>query len=140
MTTDTSTRTAARMERATKVYGEGTAAVTALDAVDVAFEAGRFTAIMGPSGSGKSTLLHCIAGLDDLTSGSAYIGDTELGTLSDRALTILRRERVGFIFQAYNLIPTLDAAENILLPLSIAGKVLRRVLREEELAKQKGEE
>ncbi len=122
MTTDTSTRTAARMERATKVYGEGTAAVTALDAVDVAFEAGRFTAIMGPSGSGKSTLLHCIAGLDDLTSGSAYIGDTELGTLSDRALTILRRERVGFIFQAYNLIPTLDAAENILLPLSIAGK------------------
>jgi ABC-type sugar transport system ATPase subunit len=87
----------------------------------VAFEKGRFSAIMGPSGSGKSTLLHCIAGLDDLTSGSAFIGDVRLGDLNDRALTLLRREKVGFIFQAFNLIPTLDAAENITLPIDIAG-------------------
>ncbi|MCU0281482.1 MAG: ABC transporter ATP-binding protein [Acidimicrobiia bacterium] len=112
---------AARVENARKVYGEGDAAVCALDDMTVAFEKGRFSAIMGPSGSGKSTLLHCIAGLDDLTSGSAYIGDVRLGDLKDRALTLLRREKVGFIFQAFNLIPTLDAAENITLPIDIAG-------------------
>ena len=112
---------AARVENACKVYGEGDAAVCALDDMTVAFEKGRFSAIMGPSGSGKSTLLHCIAGLDDLTSGSAFIGDVRLGDLNDRALTLLRREKVGFIFQAFNLIPTLDAAENITLPIDIAG-------------------
>ena len=117
---------AARVVDATKVYGEGEAAVTALDDLSVQFEEGRFTAIMGASGSGKSTLLHCVAGLDDLTSGSAYIGDTRLGDLSDRELTLLRRERVGFVFQAFNLIPTLDAAENITLPIDIAGGDLDR--------------
>lgn len=119
MTTPTA---AARVEGATKVYGEGDAAVTALDDITVSFEQGKFTAIMGPSGSGKSTLLHCIAGLDDLTSGSAFIGDQRLGDLSEKALTLLRREKVGFIFQAFNLIPTLDAAENITLPIDIAGE------------------
>jgi putative ABC transport system ATP-binding protein len=113
---------AARVVGATKTYGQGDAAVTALDDLTVDFERGRFTAIMGPSGSGKSTLLHCVAGLDDLTSGSAFIGDVELGSLSDKDLTLLRREKVGFIFQSFNLIPTLDAAENITLPLDIAGK------------------
>jgi putative ABC transport system ATP-binding protein len=112
---------AARVENATKIYGEGDTAVTALDDLTVAFPAGEFTAIMGPSGSGKSTLLHCVAGLDDLTSGSAYIGDVRLGDLNDKQLTLLRREKVGFIFQAFNLIPTLDAAENITLPVDIAG-------------------
>ncbi len=105
-----------------KLYGEGTAEVRALDGIEAAFESGHFTAIMGPSGSGKSTLLHCLAGLDSLTSGKVYIGDIELGSLKDRDLTILRRQKVGFIFQAFNLIPTLNAAENILLPLSIAGR------------------
>jgi putative ABC transport system ATP-binding protein len=118
----TTGRLAARVERATKVYGKGDTAVTALDDLTVSFEAGRFTAIMGASGSGKSTLLHCIAGLDTLTSGDAYIGDTRLGSLSDSALTGLRRDKVGFIFQAFNLIPMLDAAENITLPLDIAGR------------------
>ncbi len=94
----------------------------ALDRINVAFDAGRFTAIMGPSGSGKSTLLHCIAGLDDLTSGDAYIGDVRLGDLTEKQLTLLRREKVGFVFQAFNLIPTLTAAENITLPADIAGK------------------
>jgi len=112
---------AARIEDGTKVYGEGDAEVQALRAISAGFEQGRFTAIMGPSGSGKSTLLHCIAGLDNLTSGSTFLGDTELGTLSDKDLTVLRREKVGFVFQAFNLIPTLNARENILLPLSIAG-------------------
>ncbi len=112
---------AARVVGATKVYGEGHAAVTALDDLTVEFEQGRFTAIMGPSGSGKSTLLHCIAGLDTLTEGSAFIGEVSLGELSEKDLTLLRREKVGFIFQAYNLIPTLDAAENITLPIDIAG-------------------
>jgi putative ABC transport system ATP-binding protein len=112
---------AARVENATKVYGEGSTEVRALDGMSVAFERGCFTAIMGPSGSGKSTLLHCIAGLDTLTSGSAYIGDRRLGDLNDRELTLLRRKSVGFVFQAYNLIPTLDAGENITLPLDIAG-------------------
>lgn len=112
---------AARMTAGVKVYGEGAAAVRALDGVDVSFESGKFTAIMGPSGSGKSTLLHCQAGLDSLTSGSAYIGDVELGSLSDKELTLLRREKVGFVFQAFNLIPTLSAEENVLLPSLIAG-------------------
>jgi putative ABC transport system ATP-binding protein len=107
---------------ATKVYGRGDTAVRALDDVTVAFEAGRFTAIMGPSGSGKSTLLHCTAGLDTLTSGKVYIGDVDLGTLDDTELTVLRRERLGFVFQAFNLVPTLTAAENITLPLALAGR------------------
>ncbi|NNC93462.1 MAG: ABC transporter ATP-binding protein [Acidimicrobiia bacterium] len=113
---------AARVQNAEKIYGTGDAAVHALAGLTVEFERGRFTAIMGPSGSGKSTLLHCVAGLDELTSGSVYIGDTELGSLNDRDLTLLRREKVGFIFQAFNLIPTLSAAENITLPLDIAGE------------------
>lgn len=112
---------AARMEGGIKIYGDGSTQVRALDGVDIGFEQRRFTAIMGPSGSGKSTLLHTLAGLDSLDEGSAFIGDVELGTLNDRKLTILRREKVGFIFQAFNLIPTLSAEENILLPLSIAG-------------------
>ena len=122
MTTTELTRTAARVENGIKSYGEGDASVHALNGVTVSFVQGEFTAIMGPSGSGKSTLLHCIAGLDTLSEGKAYIGDVDLASLSDRDLTILRRERVGFIFQAFNLIPTLDARENILLPLTIAGK------------------
>jgi putative ABC transport system ATP-binding protein len=117
---------AARVENASKVYGAGDATVRALDDMTVAFEKGHFTAIMGPSGSGKSTLLHCSAGLDTLTSGSAYIGDTRLGDLSDRQLTLLRRRKVGFVFQAFNLIPTLDASENITLPIDIAGEDLDR--------------
>jgi len=115
------TRLAARVENAEKIYGTGDAAVHALAGLSVEFERGHFTAIMGPSGSGKSTLLHCVAGLDELTSGSVFIGDTELGSLNDRDLTLLRRKKVGFIFQAFNLIPTLSAAENITLPLDIAG-------------------
>jgi putative ABC transport system ATP-binding protein len=108
-------------EQATKVYGSGETAVRALDAVTVGFPAGRFTAIMGPSGSGKSTLMHCLAGLDDLTSGRVFIGDVELGTLSDKDLTVLRRTRIGFVFQSFNLVPTLTAAENITLPLTLGG-------------------
>lgn len=113
---------AARAVEAVKVYGSGETAVRALAGVDVAFERGRFTAIMGPSGSGKSTLLHCLAGLDALTEGRVFLGDIDLGSLSDRHLTELRRDRMGFVFQAFNLIPTLDALENIVLPLSIAGR------------------
>jgi putative ABC transport system ATP-binding protein len=107
---------------ATKVYGEGDTVVRALDDVTVEFPTGRFTSIMGPSGSGKSTLMHCLAGLDSLTSGQVFIDGVELGGLKDKELTILRRERVGFVFQAYNLVPTLTAAENIVLPLGLAGK------------------
>jgi len=107
---------------AVKVYGSGSTEVRALDGVTVAFDTARFSAIMGPSGSGKSTLLHCIAGLDSLTSGAAYIGDTDLSELDDNHLTVLRRDRVGFIFQAFNLIPTLNAYENITLPLTLAGR------------------
>jgi len=118
---NTATRLAARIDDASKIYGEGATEVRALDGVTAEFEAGVFTAIMGPSGSGKSTLLHCVAGLDELTAGRVYIGDVELGPLKDKALTLLRREKVGFIFQAYNLIPTLSARENVLLPLLIAG-------------------
>ena len=115
-------RSAARAVDAVKVYGAGDAAVRALDGVSVEFPAGRFTAVMGPSGSGKSTLLHCMAGLDNLTSGKVFIGDVDLTTLSEKKMTVLRRHKVGFIFQAYNLIPTLDAEENITLPLDIAGR------------------
>ena len=107
---------------ATKVYGKGQTEVRALDGVTVDFPAGEFTAIMGPSGSGKSTLLHCIAGLDTLSAGQAFIADAELSALNDNALTILRRDRVGFIFQAYNLVPTLTAIENITLPMTLAGR------------------
>jgi putative ABC transport system ATP-binding protein len=116
-----STSTAARIVEGMKTYGEGDAVVRALDGISADFERSRFSAIMGPSGSGKSTLLHCIAGLDNLTSGEVWLGDYELGSLNDRDLTLLRRDRVGFIFQAFNLVPTLNAGENILLPLSIAG-------------------
>jgi putative ABC transport system ATP-binding protein len=104
-----------------KTYGRGDNEVHALDGVTVAFETGRFTAIMGPSGSGKSTLMHCLAGLDSLTSGAVYIGDTYLAALNDKQLTELRRTAVGFIFQAYNLVPTLTALENITLPLMLGG-------------------
>jgi putative ABC transport system ATP-binding protein len=112
---------AARVVDAVKVYGGGDAEVRALDGVTAEFPAGRFTAIMGPSGSGKSTLMHCAAGLDTLSSGSAFIGGTELGALGDRQLTLLRRERIGFVFQAFNLLPTLTVAENITLPQDLAG-------------------
>jgi len=118
-----STRTAASAALAArKVHGRGAAAVVALDSVDVAFMEGEFTAIMGPSGSGKSTLLHVLAGLDDLTSGSTWIGDKCWGDLNDRQRTRLRRDQIGFVFQSFNLLPTLTAAENIRLPLSIAGR------------------
>ncbi|MFD8423405.1 ABC transporter ATP-binding protein [Streptomyces sp. NPDC059466] len=121
MTSATATRPAAGVTDAVKVYGSGETAVRALDGVSVGFPAGRFTAIMGPSGSGKSTLMHCAAGLDTLSSGTAFIGDTELSTLDDRRLTLLRRDHVGFVFQAFNLVPTLTVAENITLPLDLAG-------------------
>jgi putative ABC transport system ATP-binding protein len=105
-----------------KVYGSGNAKVVALDNVTVQFPPQRFTAIMGPSGSGKSTLMHCLAGLDRPTSGTVLIGDTETSSLSDARLTALRRDRVGFVFQAFNLLPTLTAWENIVLPLDLAGR------------------
>jgi putative ABC transport system ATP-binding protein len=106
---------------ATKVYGTGDTAVVALDHVSADVPDRRFTAVMGPSGSGKSTLMHCMAGLDDLTSGQVFLGDIELGSLSDRELTLLRRQRVGFVFQSFNLLPTLSALENITLPATLAG-------------------
>jgi putative ABC transport system ATP-binding protein len=112
---------AARTVDLTKVYGEGDAEVTALDRVTIDFAQGEYTAIMGPSGSGKSTLLHCVAGLDTPTSGRVFVNEVDLTTLSEKELTLLRRDRVGFIFQAFNLVPTLSAAENITLPLDIAG-------------------
>ncbi len=113
---------AARTEEAVKVYGTGRTEVRALDGVTVGFPEARFTAIMGPSGSGKSTLLHCCAGLDDLTSGKAFLGDTEVSGLDEKARTLLRREHVGFVFQSFNLVPTLTAAENITLPMRLAGR------------------
>ena len=113
---------AARAVDLVKVYGHGDTAVKALDGVSVEFAKGQFSAIMGPSGSGKSTLMHCMAGLDKLTSGQVYVGGTALGGLGDKELTTLRRDKVGFVFQAYNLVPTLSALENITLPLDIAGK------------------
>jgi putative ABC transport system ATP-binding protein len=108
--------------QAHKVYGSGSTSVVALDHVDLAIPRGRFLAIMGPSGSGKSTLMHCLAGLDDLTSGQIFIGDTDLSRLSDKALTRLRRDRIGFVFQAFNLVPTLTARENVELPMRLAGR------------------
>ena len=113
---------AARAVDLHKVYGEGDAAVAALDGITVDFYAGEFTAVMGPSGSGKSTLMHCMAALDKPTSGQVFLGDTELSTLKDKQLTELRRDKVGFVFQAFNLVPTLTARENIELPMSIAGR------------------
>ncbi len=118
----TSAPAAARTAELTKVYGSGDTQVTALGGVTVDIRQGRFTAVMGPSGSGKSTFMHCLAGLDRPTSGEVWIGDTELSQLKDDALTTLRRDAVGFIFQAYNLIPTLTALENITLPLDIAKR------------------
>jgi putative ABC transport system ATP-binding protein len=122
ISTAPSPRAAAGAVDAVKIYGVGQSEVRALDGITVAFEAGRYTAIMGPSGSGKSTLMHCLAGLDSLTSGAVFIGDTYLAKLNDKDLTELRRSKVGFIFQAYNLIPTLNARENILLPLMLGGQ------------------
>ncbi len=113
---------AARAESVTKVYGWGDTRVTALDVITVSFDRGDFTAVMGASGSGKSTLMHCMAGLDEVTDGSVFIGDQDLSTLKDRELTRLRRDRIGFIFQAFNLVPTLTARENITLPLDLAGR------------------
>jgi putative ABC transport system ATP-binding protein len=113
---------AARAVDVVKSYGSGPTAVRALDHVDVELRRGEFTAIMGPSGSGKSTLMHCLAGLDTVTSGSVAIGDVELRGLSDRKMTALRRDRIGFVFQAFNLVPTLTALENITLPMAIAGR------------------
>ena len=117
----TATVAAARAHQATKVYGRGDTEVRALDGIDVHFEARRMTAIMGPSGSGKSTLMHCMAGLDSLTDGRVVLGDTELSSLNERQLTLMRRDRVGFIFQSFNLVPTLNASENITLPMDLAG-------------------
>jgi len=113
---------AARAEEVWKVYGQGEAAVQALRGVSAEFDRGRYTAIMGPSGSGKSTLMHCLAGLDTVSSGQVYIGETKVTGLSDAGLTKLRRDKVGFIFQQFNLLPTLTAEENITLPLAIAGR------------------
>ena len=121
-TATTITRSAARAANVSKSYGDGDAAVHALDDVSVSLAAGEFTAIMGPSGSGKSTLLHVLAGLDRPTSGEIYVGDTEITSLKDKALTLLRRDQIGFIFQSFNLLPTLTAAENIVLPIKIAGR------------------
>lgn len=120
--TTTETNVAARAAEAVKIYGEGHSEVRALDGVTVEFDRQRFSAIMGPSGSGKSTLLHCLAGLDHLSSGKVFIGDVHLGGLNERQLTRLRRDKVGFVFQAYNLVPTLTAIENITLPSAIAKK------------------
>jgi putative ABC transport system ATP-binding protein len=120
------TTAAARAVDLRKVYGEGDAAVEALAGVTVEFGRGEYTAIMGPSGSGKSTLLHCMAGLDGPTSGQVFIGDVDLTTLSEKELTQLRRDAVGFVFQAFNLVPTLTAQENITLPLDIAGRDVDR--------------
>lgn len=118
------TAAAARAVELFKQYGQGDTAVTALDHINVEFAKNHFTAIMGPSGSGKSTLMHTMAGLDSATSGSAFIGDTDMSQLGDKDITALRRDRLGFIFQSFNLVPTLTAAENITLPTDIAGKKL----------------
>ena len=121
MTTTLTTGAAVRAHRALKVYGSGENAVTALDNVSLDVPDGQFLAVMGPSGSGKSTLLHCLAGLDSLSAGEIFIGDSELGRLSERQLTRLRRDRIGFVFQAFNLLPTLSALDNITLPATLAG-------------------
>jgi putative ABC transport system ATP-binding protein len=115
----------------TKVYGAGDTAVRALQEVDIAFEAGKFSAIMGPSGSGKSTLMHCLAGLDTITAGRVWLGATELTGLSDHALTLLRRDRVGFVFQSFNLLPALTAQQNIELPMDLAGRKVERAWLDE---------
>jgi putative ABC transport system ATP-binding protein len=120
-TTIPATTFAAQAVKASKVYGTGETAVHALDEIEVAFDHSRLSAIMGPSGSGKSTLLHCLAGLDTLTSGQVFLGDLDISSLSEKELTRVRRDRLGFIFQTYNLIPTLNALENITLPLALAG-------------------
>ncbi|NUT38980.1 MAG: ABC transporter ATP-binding protein [Thermoactinospora sp.] len=120
--------TAVTAKGLSKVYGRGDAEVHALREVNVAFDTGAFTAIMGPSGSGKSTLMHCLAGLDTVTAGTVHIGDVELTGLSDKQLTLLRRDRIGFIFQAFNLLPTLNAEQNIRLPLDISGRQADQVL------------
>jgi putative ABC transport system ATP-binding protein len=117
---------AARAVDVTKTYGRGDGVVRALDGVSVEFARGRFTAVMGPSGSGKSTLMHCMAGLDVPTSGRTFVGDEEIGLLDDDGLTELRRDRIGFVFQSFNLVPTLTAAENITLPVDLAGAKLDR--------------
>jgi putative ABC transport system ATP-binding protein len=113
---------AVRAEEVTKIYGSGEAAVRALDNITVEFAAARYTAIMGPSGSGKSTLLHCLAGLDRVTAGRVMLGDIDITAVSEKELTVVRRDKIGFVFQSYNLIPTLNAIENITLPLSLAGR------------------
>jgi putative ABC transport system ATP-binding protein len=118
----TQERAAVRTEHLTKIYGRGEATVHALDRVTLQIFAGQYTAIMGQSGSGKSTLLHCVAGLDAPSGGRVWIGDTEITALADKPLTLVRREAVGFVFQSFNLLPTLDAKDNILLPLKLAGK------------------
>src|SRR6476661_7133929 len=117
----TATAIAARAVDASKIYGQGEAEVRALDHISVEFASRQFTAIMGPSGSGKSTLLHCLAGLDRVTSGQVYIGDIEISSANEKHLTLVRRDRIGFVFQSYNLVPTLTAEENITLPLALAG-------------------
>ncbi|MBY8864880.1 ABC transporter ATP-binding protein [Streptomyces sennicomposti] len=122
---------AARARGLTKAYGSGETAVLALDSVDVDIARGRFTAVMGPSGSGKSTLMHCLAGLDTVSAGQVWLGGTEITGLRDRELTRLRRDRIGFMFQSFNLIPTLDALENITLPMDIAGRAPDREWLEE---------
>jgi putative ABC transport system ATP-binding protein len=122
MTSTTTTALAARAEELTKAYGRDLAAVTALAGVSIEIPAGTFTSVMGPSGSGKSTLMHCMAGLDSVTSGRAWIGDEEISGMPERRLTRLRRDRIGFVFQAFNLLPVLTAADNITLPLDIAGR------------------
>ena len=119
-TSNTNVVAAASVRNATKIYGTGDTEVLALDSVDVDFDAGQFTAIMGPSGSGKSTLMHCMAGLDRLTSGSITVGGLDISTANEKQLTLLRRDRLGFIFQAFNLVPTLTAIENITLPMDLA--------------------
>jgi len=121
-TATTGTQVAARAVAASKIYGAGDTAVHALDSIDAEFARHQYTAIMGPSGSGKSTLLHCMAGLDRLTSGQMFLGDTEISTASEKQLTLIRRDQIGFVFQSYNLIPTLTAEENITLPTALAGR------------------
>ena len=120
--TTEATAVSSRAVDVTKVFGEGDNAVRALDGVSVEFASGEFTGIMGPSGSGKSTLLHCLAGLDRITSGQVFLGDIEISACNEKRLTLIRRDRIGFVFQAYNLVPTLTALENITLPLALAGR------------------
>ncbi len=118
---DSDVDTVARLEHATKTFGEGSSAVTAVNDVTIGFEKGKFTAVMGPSGSGKSTLVYCQSGLDRLSSGKAFIGDTDISTLSDKELSIMRRSKMGFVFQSFHLVPALTASENITLPVDLDG-------------------